>query len=116
MTFYNDSDPFVCAWLRELIAAGELPAGEVISTPIESLHDERITFTTTFHAFAGIGGWPIALRLAGWPDDLPVWTGSCPCQPFSCAGARKGTADKRHLWPDFRRLIALHRPPIIFGE
>jgi len=33
--------------------------------------------------FAGIGGWSRALRLAGWPDDRPVWTGSCPCQPFS---------------------------------
>ena len=27
--YYNDSDPAACAWLRDLIAAGHLPAGEV---------------------------------------------------------------------------------------
>jgi hypothetical protein len=27
--YYNDADPAACAWLRELIAAGLLPAGEV---------------------------------------------------------------------------------------
>ena len=43
------------------------------------------------HFFAGIGGWDYALQLAGWPIDRPVWTGSCPCQPFSTAGKQKGT-------------------------
>ena len=68
------------------------------------------------HLFAGIGGWSHALRLAGWPDDQPVWTGSCPCQPLSVAGRRQGHADERHLWPAFHRLIAERRPPIVFGE
>lgn len=31
--------------------------------------------------------------------------GSCPCQPFSIAGQKRGTKDPRHLWPHFRRLI-----------
>ena len=68
------------------------------------------------HFFAGIGGWSYALRLAGWPDDREVWTGSCPCQPFSSAGKQKGTADKRHLWPTFRDLIAECKPSVVFGE
>jgi DNA (cytosine-5)-methyltransferase 1 len=56
------------------------------------------------------------LRLAGWPDDRAVWTGSCPCQPFSAAGKRGGTDDARHLWPEFYRLIAECRPATVFGE
>ena len=60
--------------------------------------------------------WPYALRLAGWPDDRNVWTGSCPCQPLSSAGQRKGHADERHLWPAFYSLIAECRPAIVFGE
>ena len=34
---------------------------------------------------------PTLCRMAGWPDERPVWTGSCPCQPFSAAGRRGGT-------------------------
>jgi site-specific DNA-cytosine methylase len=45
-----------------------------------------------------------------------VWTGSCPCQPFSAGGQQKGFNDERHLWPHFRRLIAERRPSVIFGE
>lgn len=59
---------------------------------------------------------PRLVRCAGWPDDRPVWTESCPCQPFSAAGKRKGTADERHLWPSFFRLISQCRPDVIFGE
>jgi len=71
---------------------------------------------TQCHFFAGIGVWSYTLRLAGWPDDRPVWTGSCPCQSFSVAGKKKGFADERHLWPDWFRLIAECRPSVIFGE
>ena len=68
------------------------------------------------HFFAGIGGWSFALQLAGWPEDRPVWTGSCPCQPFSSAGKQRGTADERHLWPVFANLIRECRPDVVFGE
>jgi hypothetical protein len=44
------------------------------------------------HLFSGIGGWELACQLAGWPDNWPLWTASCPCQPFSQAGKRKGNA------------------------
>jgi hypothetical protein len=54
-----------------------------------------------------------ALRLAGIPDDFPLWTGSCPCQPFSAAGQGKGAADERHLWPAWFRLIRESRPAIV---
>ncbi|WP_429004281.1 DNA cytosine methyltransferase [Roseixanthobacter psychrophilus] len=48
--------------------------------------------------------------------DWRVWTGSCPCQPFSVSGKRRGFADERHLWPIFRGLIEVGRPPVLFGE
>ncbi|WP_366125088.1 DNA cytosine methyltransferase [uncultured Desulfovibrio sp.] len=56
------------------------------------------------------------MRQAGWSDDRPVWTGSCPCQPFSTAGDGKGFADERHLWPAFFHLISQCRPTVCFGE
>ena len=68
------------------------------------------------HFFAGIGIWSYALRLAGWPDDREVWTGSCPCQPFSAAGKGQAFNDERHLWPVWFPLIEARRPLVCFGE
>lgn len=110
----TDDDPNVCAWLRELVAVG-LIEGEVREKAIQEITAEEVQGRTV-HYFAGIGGWPFALRLAGWPTSRPVWTASCPCQPFSEAGKRKGEADERHLWPVLFRLIRDCRPPTLFGE
>jgi DNA (cytosine-5)-methyltransferase 1 len=98
-----------------LAAEGLINDGYVNTKSIKDLSPEEVT-ATQCHFFAGIGVWSYALRLAGWPDDLPVWTGSCPCQPFSAAGRRGGVADDRHLWPDWFRLIEQCRPPVVFGE
>lgn len=114
--YYNEHDPFAASWLRELIKAGHIPAGDVDERSIEDVTPDEIKSYTQCHFFAGIGGWPHALRLAGWPDDRPVWTGSAPCQPFSAAGKGGGFADERHLWPAFLWLISQQRPPVIFGE
>jgi DNA (cytosine-5)-methyltransferase 1 len=112
---YNEIDGFAAAWLRNLVAAGHIADGTVDQRSIKELAPDDCT-ATQCHFFAGIAGWSRALRLAGWPDDVPVWTGSCPCQPFSCAGTQRGFADERHLWPDWFRLIRECRPPVIFGE
>ncbi|MBU6182669.1 MAG: DNA cytosine methyltransferase [Verrucomicrobia bacterium] len=114
--FYNDIDPKACAWLRELIAGGHIAPGTVDNRSIADIDPGELREFTQVHFFAGIGGWSLALRWAGWPDDRPVWTGSCPCQPLSCAGQRKGHADERHLWPAFYSLIAECQPPVVFGE
>ena len=116
MNYYNEHDPKAAAWLRELIKGGHIPAGEVDERSIVDVRATELSRFTQCHFFAGIGGWSLALRLAGWPDDEPVWTGSCPCQPFSAAGKRMGNADSRHLWPAFRRLICHGAPPVVFGE
>lgn len=113
-TYYNEIDPFAVAWLRNLIEAGQLPAGDVDDRSIVDVRPGDLRGYGSCHFFAGIGGWPYALRLAGVAEE--TWTGSCPCQPFSVAGSGKGTADERHLWPAFRRLIEECQPPIVFGE
>lgn len=114
--YHNEIDPYAAQWVRNLIAEGLLPPGDVDERSIVDVQPEDLDGYTRCHFFAGLGGWPFALRLAGWPDDRPVWTGSCPCQPFSVSGKRKGFADERHLWPVFQRLIQVGRPPVLFGE
>jgi DNA (cytosine-5)-methyltransferase 1 len=114
--YYNENDPKAAAWLRELIKGGHIAAGDVDDRSIEDVRPSDIAGYTQCHFFAGIGGWSYALRLAGWPDNKAVWTGSCPCQPFSTAGKGKGFADERHLWPAWFYLICSVKPPVVFGE
>ncbi|MCT2785227.1 DNA cytosine methyltransferase [Klebsiella aerogenes] len=114
--YYNEIDPFAAQWLRNLIAAGHIAPGEVDERSIEDVIPDDLRGFTQCHFFAGIGVWSHSLRLAGWPDDKPVWTGSCPCQPFSAAGKGDGFADERHLWPHFFHLISERRPQHVFGE
>ena len=114
--YYNEIDPFAAQWLRNLIAGGHIAPGEVDERSIEDVTPEDLRGFTQCHFFAGIGVWSHSLRLAGWPDDKPVWTGSCPCQPFSAAGKGDGFADERHLWPHFFHLISECGPQHVFGE
>lgn len=114
--YYNENDPKVAAWLRELIAQGHIAAGDVDERDIQDVKPDDLKPYTQCHFFAGIGVWSYALRQAGWPDNQPVWTGSCPCQPFSEAGKGEGFADERHLWPAWFHLIGECQPTICFGE
>lgn len=114
--YYNEIDPYAAQWLRNLIAAGHIAPGEVDERSITEVFPEDLRGFTQCHFFAGIGVWSYALRRAGWSDDRPVWTGSCPCQPFSSAGQKKGFDDTRHLWPKWSKLIELREPVTVFGE
>jgi DNA (cytosine-5)-methyltransferase 1 len=113
--FYNEHDGYAAQWLRNLGAAGHVTPGIVDERSIRELRPADVAGFRRAHFFAGIGVWDYALGRAGW-GDAPVWTGSCPCQPFSAAGKRKGLADDRHLWPEWFRLIRECRPAIILGE
>jgi len=114
--YYNEHDAKTATWLRELIREGLIADGEVDTRSIELVRPADVRGFTQCHFFAGIGGWSYALRLAGWPDDRPVWTGSCPCQPFSAAGAQAGGHDPRDLWPTWFQLLKECRPVVVFGE
>ena len=106
VNYYNEHDPFAANWLCNLIEACAIAPGVVDTRDIRDVRPSDLDGFTQCHFFAGIGVWSLALRRAGWPDDRPVWTGSCPCQPFSAAGVGAGFADERHLWPAFHHLIA----------
>lgn len=116
MNYYNENDPKAAAWLRELIALNLIPFGHVDTRSITEISPHELTSYTQQHFFAGIGGWSLALALAGWPANRPVRTGSCPCQPFSDAGSGLGEADPRHLWPFFRDLITFGDSTDTIGE
>lgn len=114
--YYNEIDPFAVAWLRELIKEKVIADGEVDTRSIKEVQPEDLRRFVQCHFFAGIGVWSYALRCAGWEDDRPVWTGSCPCPSFSAAGQGKGFDDPRHLWPELFRLARECRPAVLFGE
>jgi DNA (cytosine-5)-methyltransferase 1 len=114
--YYNEIDPYCVQWLKNLIAAKLLQDGEVDDRRIETVDPDDLRPFRQCHFFAGIGGWALAARLAGWPLDHELWSGSVPCQPFSHAGKRKAQADDRHLWPHQFRLIRARRPAGFVGE
>ncbi|MBY3333766.1 DNA cytosine methyltransferase [Rhizobium laguerreae] len=114
--YYNEIDPYAAQWLRNLIAAGHIAPGDVDERSIIDVQPDDLKGYTQCHFFAGIGGWSYAARLAGWPDERELWTGSCPCQPFSVAGKGEGQKDERHLWPEYFRLIRARAPTVVMGE
>jgi len=116
VNYYNEIDPKAAQWLRTLISANLIPQGDVDTRSIVEVRPADLAPYTQCHFFAGIGGWPYALQLAGVPATTPLWTGSCPCQPFSSAGKGLAQADERHLWPVFFDLIRQCRPDTVFGE
>jgi len=114
--YYNDIDGAAAHVLECLIAENIIAPGIVDRRSIRDVQPSDLDGFAQCHFFAGGGLWSVAARLAGYPDDKPIWTGSCPCQPFSVAGKGAGIDDVRHLWPDFFRLIRARRPAVVMGE
>lgn len=114
--YYNEIDLYAAQWLRNLIDAGHIAPGVVDTRSIKDVRPEDLVGFKQCHFFAGIGRWALAARIAGWPDDRELWSGSAPCQPFSVAGKGKAQADDRHLWPHLFRLIRARKPDDFVGE
>lgn len=109
--YFNEWEPYATNWLRRL-----WPGADVDGRSVAEVEPLRLASARRVHLFAGIGGWEYALQLAGWPDSVEVWTGSCPCQPYSTAGKGRGNDDERDLWPEMFRLVRERRPQFVFGE
>ena len=116
--YYNEIDPKAAATLRQLIKRCVIAPGVVDERSILDIRPADLKGFTQCHFFAGAGVWSYAARLARWDDKRPMWTGSCPCQPFSAAGKGAGFDDERHLWPAWFHLIehAKPRDVPVFGE
>lgn len=82
MDYYTDIDPHVCRWMEELIANHALRDGTVDQRCIVDISHDDLAGHKRCHFFAGIGGWAYALQLAGFTEDLDVWTASLPCRPI----------------------------------
>lgn len=109
--YYNEIDDYCIEALKQLMIDGVIPKGDIDERSIEDVLPSDLDGYDQCHFFAGIGVWAYVAKNYG-----KLWTGSCPCQPFSQAGKGKGLADQRHLWPAFHWLIDQCRPRLVLGE
>lgn len=124
--YYNEFDKDKCAALSQLMKDGLIAKGDIDDRSIREVQPGDVAGYDRCHFFAGIGLWEVALRLSGFNSETrqskekanhrPIWTGSCPCQPYSTAGRQRAQEDDRHLWPEWFRLIKECRPSKVFGE
>lgn len=84
----------------------EASACELLATRMEEGRLDDAPLWTNLHTFDGIP----------WRGLIHGVIGGYPCQPFSVAGKRLGTADPRHLWPSISRIIGECAPDWCFFE
>ena len=102
--YYNEIEPFAAAWLRNLIAAGHIAPGDVDERDIRDIKPSELAGYTQCHFFAGIGGWSLALRLAGglpherqrWRDRFSRSTLGRPRRRVRLRLARRAVLERSH--------------------
>lgn len=109
-TFYGDIADLVADTERTGLYKPEKPGGSQESKEERRLpQHERLDITS-----AGVRG-NFNSNSQGH-ETLTILTGGFPCQPFSQAGRRKGTADDRYQWPNMFRVIQNAKPDWVIAE
>lgn len=116
-TLYTDIDPYCCEVLRARVADGSLRDGDIDCLDIKDLGGDGLRTYQNIHLFAGIGGLPLGLAWAQWPDSWSIVTGGFPCQDVSNAGLGAGLDGKRSgLFYELVRVVDFRRPFFVLAE
>lgn len=117
MTLYTDIDPYCCAVLASRVEDGGLPPGDVMMADVRDLDAARMADYRHVHLFCGIGGLPLGVAWAGWPERWSLVTGGFPCQDISAAGKGAGLDGERSgLFWELHRVISIKRPDVFIAE
>ena len=118
---FCDNDPFCQQVLKK-----HWPNSKIYGD-IKELSAKRLTYDPISNKYRtkqgslqktqGIPGINRQALGAGWVGGADcILTGGFPCQPFSQAGRRQGTADNRYLWPQMFRVIREFKPTWVIAE
>jgi len=117
--YYNDNDPYCCKVLQKNIKHGNLPEGYVDGRDIRDVRASELVGYQHVHLFAGIGGFPLGFKWAGFPESIRIVTGGFPCQDISQANQFESLGldgERSGLWAEYYKLICKLRPPYAIVE
>lgn len=121
-----NSEESLIAFLEEAKEAGlgigglelGLHLAEPRANPVVFVEQDEFCQSILQRRWPGAFIWDNVLTFDGrpWLGCIDVFTAGFPCQPWSLAGERKGTADERWIFPQIGELIRQVGPEWVFLE